>query len=151
MATDTKGYHFIVTASPEQDAKAAFAACGAHDNWRINAEACVFAATMRGQKVWAYRLMNGAQPTVYVTQQQAARFGLCHCGQPAEYVGFEGIRCGRHAKFGMSYLCSVVDCTSVSETGFSSHCKQHTTPAMREAREREQAMLRAQYGERVWG
>lgn len=141
-------YTFIVNDCAEEAAKAAHAARTAHDDAVINAEGTVFQATIKGQKVWATRLMNGATPTVYVTFQQAARLGLCHCGKPATCAGFEGIRCDAHSKGGMSWICTTEGCTKVSETGFSAHCGAHTTVAMREAREARQRELRAQYATR---
>jgi hypothetical protein len=138
-------YTFIVTDIAEQDAKAAHAARTAHDDWRINAEGTVGRARIQGHVVWVTRTLHDSKPVVYVTHQQASALGLCHCGKPAEYIGFEGLRCGAHSKGGMSYLCSTTGCTKVSETGFSAHCKECTTPREREAREARNAAARAQY------
>lgn len=141
-------YTFVIGNNAEQAAKAAHAARYTQDDWRINAEGTVTRARVRGQVVWAVRYLKGQTPTLYITFEQATKLGICaydFCGKPAEYAGFEGVRCGQHSKFGMSMLCTTVGCTSVSEGGFSSYCVAHTTPAMREARERHQATLRARY------
>lgn len=148
MTAPTTSYTFYITAQPEVDAKATHAARTAHDSWQINAEATVGKARIAGQVVWITRMLRDSHPTVYLTSEQATTLGLCvyaFCGKPAEYAGFEGLRCGAHAKFGMSQLCTVVGCTDVSETGFSSHCRAHTTDAERTAREARQAELRARY------
>jgi hypothetical protein len=145
-------YTFYITAQPQVDAEATNAARTAHDDWRINAEGTVGRAKIAGQVVWITRLTQGSTPTVYLTMEQATALGLCvyhFCGKPAEYVGFEGMRCGAHSKFGMSVLCSTPRCLNVSETGFSSHCKTHTTPAARAAREARQSELRAQEAARI--
>lgn len=153
MATDTKGYRFVVTHTPMVEAQAAYAARYTQDDWRINSEARCFQASMRGLAVWAVQYLPEMQPTIYLTQEFASALGLCHCGAAATFVGFEGIRCSAHQKFGMSMLCSTPDCTRVSETGFSSFCSLHTTPKMRECRELYQAKLRAEEaarGNRWW-
>jgi hypothetical protein len=146
MATTLKGYRFYITAQPETDATITHNARTAHDSWQINAEASVARARMRGEVVWLSKLTRDDKGTVYVTAEQAQKFGLCvasFCGQPATVIGFSGLRCGAHAKGGESLLCVEEDCTQVSETGFSSWCTDHTTPVMREAREKRQAELRA--------
>lgn len=146
MTTTTKGYTFYITAQPQVDAEATHAARTAHDDWRINAEGRCFKARLRGMVVWATKLTNDSAPTIYLTSEQATSLGLCvyaFCGKPAEYAGFEGMRCHSHSKLGMSQLCTVEDCTSVSHTGFSSWCNKHITPAQREGYERHQAELRA--------
>lgn len=143
-------YTMIVTAQPEVDAKAAHAARYTQDDYRINAEGTVSRARIKGEVVWTVRYLVDMKPTIYLTWEQAARLGMCHCGKPAQYVGFEGLRCSIHQKYGMSMLCSTVGCTQVSETGFSSHCKAHTTPAMREAREAHQQQLRTEYAQRPY-
>jgi hypothetical protein len=140
-------YTFIIGDNAEQAAKAAHNARYTQDDHRINAEGTVKQARIAGQVVWAVRYLAAQAPTLYITFAQAARLGICAwhlCGKPAEFVGFEGIRCSRHAKGGMSMLCTTTGCTKVSETGFSSHCTAHTTPAAREAREARQQALRAQ-------
>lgn len=148
MATTLKGYTFYITAQPRTDAMAAYGARYTQDDYRINSGARVYAARMRGQKVWAVQYLVDSKPTVYVTMEQATKFGLCvwHlCGKPATYAGFEGIRCGAHQKYGMSMLCTTDDCTAVSETGFSAHCTAHTTTKMRDAREAYQREQRARW------
>lgn len=149
MATDTKGYTFYITAQPQQDAYRTLNSLYTQDDAQINAEAGVFAAKMRGQKVWALQTTRQqARPTIYLTQEQATAFGLCvydFCGRAATHVGFEGIRCSAHSKGGMSLLCTTPDCTNVSHTGFSSLCNTCITPAQREAYEVRQAELRAQW------
>lgn len=153
MATNTKGYRFYITAQPETDAKALHAARTAHDSWQINAEATVTKARMRGEVVWLSRLTRDDKGTVYLTAEQAQKFGLCvysFCGQPATHIGFEGLRCSAHAKGGMSYLCSTEDCTNVSHTGFSSLCNACITPEQREAYENNQARLRAEWANRPY-
>lgn len=138
-------YRFHVTNQPEVDAKAAYAARGAHDDWTINAQARVAPARMKGEKVWTLKLSDAhTRLSVYLTHQQASALGLCHCGRAAEYVGFEGLRCGQHAKYGMSTLCTNDGCTNVSHTGFSHLCNACITPTQRAAYEARQAKLRAQ-------
>lgn len=148
MTAPSTPYTFYITAQPQVDAQAMHNARTAHDSWQINAEGTVSKARIAGQVVWITRMLRDSHPTVYLTAEQADSLGLCvygFCGKPAEYVGFEGIRCSAHAKFGMSQLCTTTGCISVSETGFSSHCEAHTSPAMREAREKRQQGLRARY------
>lgn len=147
MATTTKGYRFYITAQPQVDAQATHAARTAHDDWRINQEATVTKVRVRGMVMWLSKLTRGDVGTLYLTAEQASTLGLCvvgFCGKPAEYVGFEGMRCGAHAKYGMSTLCTVEDCTNVSHTGFSTLCNTHITPAQREAYEARQQAARAQ-------
>lgn len=143
-------YHFIVTALAEQDAKAAHAARYTQDDAQINAEGTCTRVRIKGQIIWAVRYLANQKPTLYVTQDQAARLGLCHCGKPATCVGFEGLRCDGHAKGGMSLLCTTVGCTNVSHTGFSSLCNKCITPAQREAYEAHQQQLRTEYANKPY-
>lgn len=131
MTANAHLYNFIITALPQQEASAAHAARTAHDDWRINAEGTVFRARVGGQVVWATRLLKDGIPTLYVTQEQAAALGLCaYCGKAAQYIGFEGLRCNQHQKYGMSMLCATSGCTTVSEGGFSYACKAHGRPVV---------------------
>lgn len=148
MTAPATPYTFYITAQPQVDAQAAHRARTAHDSWQINAEGTVGRARIAGQVVWVTRLVASSTPTVYLTHEQATALGLCvyhYCGKPATYAGFEGIRCGAHAKYGMSQLCSTEGCTQVSEGGFSAHCGVHTTPAMRAGYAARQAELRVRY------
>lgn len=138
-------YLVHVTDIAEQDSLAAFNSLYSLDDAVVNAQATRFRAKVRGQVVWAIRLTQDAVPSLYVTHQQAASLGLCHCGKPATHAGFEGLRCDRHAKGGMSLLCATEGCWRVTHTGFSTWCNKCITPAQREAHEVRQAELRAQY------
>jgi hypothetical protein len=131
-------YTVIVGDNAAEAAQAAHNARYTQDDARINAEATVTRAKLAGEVVWAVRYLVGQVPTLYVTYAQAARLGYCHCGKPATHVGFEGIRCDRHAKGGMSLLCTTSGCTQVSHTGFSSLCGSCITPEQRAAYERYQ-------------
>jgi len=136
-------YTYIVGDDAQDAAEAAYAARYTQDDWRINSEATISRARVKGQVVWAVRFLPEMAPTLYITFAQAANLGICHCGKPAQYVGFEGYRCGSHAKGGMSLVCSTVGCTNVSHTGFSSWCNECITPAQREGYEVYQAKQRA--------
>lgn len=129
MTANAHLYTFVVVAQPQQYAQDAHNARAVHDDWRINAEGSLFRARIGGQVVWATRLMKDSTPTVYITHEQASALGLCHCGKAAEYIGFEGLRCGAHKKCGMSILCTVPGCTQVSDGGFSYACKAHKRTA----------------------
>jgi hypothetical protein len=146
-------YTYIVGDNAEEAAKAAFAARYTQDDWRINAEATINRARVKGQVVWAVRYLPEQAPTLYITFAQAGALGICAyhcCGKPAQYVGFEGYRCGAHAKGGMSVVCSTTGCVNVSHTGFSSWCNECITPEQREGYERYQAEQRAYWAARPY-
>lgn len=144
MAAPTT-YTYIVGDNAADAAQAAYDARYTQDDWRINAEATISRARIKGQVVWAVRYLATQQPTLYITFAQAANLGICAyhcCGKPAQYIGFEGYRCAAHCKGGMSTVCSTVGCINVSHTGFSSLCNTCITPAQRERYEAYQAEQR---------
>lgn len=68
-------YLFHIVADPEAEARESLAACGAHDDWRINATSRIFRATMRGQTIWNYTA-DGLPHSVFVTHEQAIALDL---------------------------------------------------------------------------